>query len=76
MPDPVHRRHRFILTLTAVAAEFILILAGSLLVTGLIYELMVRRVGAARLLFGMKPLRDERAAAPPVAAPLPADSAR
>ena len=40
-----------------VALKFAAILCVSLLVTMLIYELAIRRVGAARFLFGMKPLR-------------------
>ena len=40
-----------------VAVKFAAVLFVSLLVTGLVYELAVRRVGATRFLFGMRPLR-------------------
>ena len=37
--------------------KFVAVLFGSLLATVLLYELVVRRVGVTRFLFGMKPLR-------------------
>jgi peptidoglycan/LPS O-acetylase OafA/YrhL len=43
----------------AVGVKFATILVGSLVVTMLVYDLVVRRVGAIRFLFGMKALRRE-----------------
>jgi peptidoglycan/LPS O-acetylase OafA/YrhL len=54
-------------------AKFAAILVASLAVTMLVYELVVRRVGATRFIFGMKPLRRgaaSRAAATDAAAAL------
>ena len=63
---PVYLLHQTVIVAVAfvvvrweagVALKFAAILCVSLLVTMLIYELAIRRVGATRFLFGMKPLR-------------------
>ena len=65
---PVYLLHQTVIVAVAfvvvrwdvgVAGKYAAVLALSVAVTVLVYELAVRRVGVARFLFGMKPLRRE-----------------
>ena len=72
---PVYLLHQTVIVAVAfvvvrwdagVAVKFSAILLASVLVSVLVYELAIRRLGAVRFLFGMKPLRTTVS---PVAAP-------
>jgi glucans biosynthesis protein C len=75
---PVYLLHQTVIVMVAfvvvrwqagVPLKFAAVLVASLLVTTLVYELAVRRVGASRRLFGMKPLRTVPAAMVPAESP-------
>lgn len=49
----------------SVAVKFVTILVGSFAVTALVYEVVVRRIGVLRFLFGMRPKRRRAASLSP-----------